>query len=96
METLRFPETAVHFYLTTRCHIAAGSTLADGLNPHSEGYGLDDRGMRVRAPVGSRMSSFPRRVDRLWGPPNLFLNGTGGAFLGGKAAGARSWPLISG
>jgi hypothetical protein len=35
------------------------------------GYGLDDRGVGVRVPVGSRIFSSPRRPDRLWGPPSL-------------------------
>jgi hypothetical protein len=34
-------------------------------------YGLDDRGIGVRVPVGLRNFSSPRRPDRLWGPPNL-------------------------
>jgi hypothetical protein len=41
-------------------------------------YGLDDRGIGVRAPVGSRIFSSPRRPDRLWGPVGT----------GGKATGA--------
>jgi hypothetical protein len=49
------------------------------------GYGLDDRGVGVRVPVGSS----PRRPDGLWGPPNLVSNG----YPRGKEAGARSWPL---
>jgi hypothetical protein len=31
------------------------------------GYGLDDRGVGVRVPVGSRIF-FPRHPDRFWGP----------------------------
>jgi hypothetical protein len=38
------------------------------------GYGVDDRGVGVRVPVGSRIFSSPRRRDRLWGPPNLLYN----------------------
>jgi hypothetical protein len=38
------------------------------------GCGLDDRGVGVRVPVGSRCFSFPRYPDRLWGPPNLLAN----------------------
>jgi hypothetical protein len=39
------------------------------------GYGLEDRGIAVRVPVGSRIFSSPRRPYRLWGPPNLLSNG---------------------
>jgi hypothetical protein len=51
---------------------------------------LDDRGVGVRIPVVWRIFSYPRRPDRLWGPPNLLSNG-----YRGKAAGAWSWPLTS-
>jgi hypothetical protein len=49
------------------------------------GYGLDDRGVGVRVPVGSRFFSSPCRPDRLWDPPNLLSNGYWGSFPGGKA-----------
>jgi hypothetical protein len=39
------------------------------------GYGLDDRGVRVRVPVGSRILSSPRRPDQLWSPPSLLFIG---------------------
>jgi hypothetical protein len=39
------------------------------------GYGLDDRGIGVRVPIGSRIFSSPQRPDRLWGPPSLLSNG---------------------
>jgi hypothetical protein len=45
-------------------------------------YGLDDRGVAVRVPVGSRIFSSPCRLDRLWGPPNLLPMGTGGKAVG--------------
>jgi hypothetical protein len=44
------------------------------------GYGMDDRGIGFRVPVGSRIFSFPRRPDQLWGPPNLLFNGFRGLF----------------
>jgi hypothetical protein len=44
------------------------------------GYGLDDRGFGVPVPVGSIIFSYPRRPDRLWGPPTLLSNGHRGPF----------------
>jgi hypothetical protein len=42
------------------------------------GDGLDDRGVGVRLPVGSRIFSSPLRPDRLWGPhPASYPMGTG-------------------
>jgi hypothetical protein len=51
------------------------------------GYGLDDGGVEVRVPVGSRIFYSPHRPDWLWGPPNL-SSGYRGLFPWGKAAGA--------
>jgi hypothetical protein len=39
------------------------------------GYGLDDGGIGVRIPVGSRIFSSPLCPDLLWGPPSLLSNG---------------------
>jgi hypothetical protein len=52
------------------------------------GYGLDEWEAGVRAPVGSKIFTSPRRPDWLWGPPNLLYNGHQELFPGGKAAGA--------
>jgi hypothetical protein len=54
----------------------------------STGYGLDDRGVGIRVPIGSRSSSSPNRADRLWGPPNLLSNGYRGLLPRDKAVGA--------
>jgi hypothetical protein len=43
-------------------------------------YGLDDRGVGVRVPVGTRIFFFPRRPGRLWGPPSFLYNGYRGPF----------------
>jgi hypothetical protein len=44
------------------------------------GYGLDDRGVRVRVPVRASIFSSPRRPDRFCSPPSLLSNGYRGLF----------------
>jgi hypothetical protein len=51
------------------------------------GYGLDDREVEVRVPVGSRIFSSPR-PDRLRGPLTFLPSGYRGLFPQGIAAGA--------
>jgi hypothetical protein len=50
------------------------------------GYRLDDRGVGVRVPVGSRIFSSPCRPDRSGAHLASYPMGTGGSFPGGKAA----------
>jgi hypothetical protein len=60
------------------------------------GYGLDDRGSLVRFPAGAGNFSLHHRVQTGSGAhPASYPMGTRGSFPGGKAAGARSWPLTS-
>jgi hypothetical protein len=49
----------------------------------ASGYGLEDRGVGVRVPVGPRIFSSPRRLDRFWGLPSLLSNGYPGVKLPG-------------
>jgi hypothetical protein len=66
------PLSAVYGYLfATAFHICCSRGSVVGT---ATGYGLDDWGIGVRVPVGSRISSSPRRPDRLWRPPNLLSN----------------------
>jgi hypothetical protein len=44
------------------------------------GYGLDDRAVGVRVPVGQRIFSSARCPDRLWSPRSLLSNGCRGLF----------------
>jgi hypothetical protein len=60
------------------------------------GYGLDDRGCRVRFPAGAGDFSLHHRVQNGSGAhPASYSMGTGDSFPGGKAAGAWSWALTS-
>jgi hypothetical protein len=53
------------------------------------GYGLDDRGSRVRFPAGAGNFSLHHRFQNGSGAhPASYPMGTGGSFSGGKAAGA--------
>jgi hypothetical protein len=42
------------------------------------GYGLDDRGVGIRVPVGSSIFTSPYRPDRLWVHPASYAMDTGG------------------
>jgi hypothetical protein len=55
------------------------------------GYGLDDRGSRVRLPAGAGNFSLHHRVQNGSGAhPASYPMGTSGFFPGGKSTGARS------
>jgi hypothetical protein len=55
------------------------------------GYGLDDRGSRVRLPTEAGNFSLHHRVQNGSGAhPASYPMGTRGSFPGGKAVGAKS------
>jgi hypothetical protein len=51
------------------------------------GYGLDDGGVGVRVPVGSRIFPSPHCPHWMWGPPSLLIYGYQGLFPQGV-----KWP----
>jgi hypothetical protein len=77
---------AVFFYKVrqTRGTVIVLYLCITQLTLQATGYGLDNRGVGFRVPVGSRIFTSPRRPDRLLGPPNLLSNGyRGRAFYPG-------------
>jgi hypothetical protein len=59
------------------------------------GYGLEDGGVGVRVPVRQEFLRFHFLQTGSGVHPTSYTMGTRGFFLGGKAAGVWSWPLIS-
>jgi hypothetical protein len=75
---------------------ACNSTSHDSSVGIALGYGLDDRGFRVRFPAGAGSFSLHHRVQNGSGAhPASYQMGTGDSFPRDKAAGAWSWPLTS-
>jgi hypothetical protein len=76
-------------YATNTAHVAFSYKISrDSVVGIVTGYRLDDRGVGVLVPVGSRIFSSPHRPDRLWVPPSLLSNANREHFPVGKAAGA--------
>jgi hypothetical protein len=60
----------------------------DGAFGIATGYGLEERGVGVRVPVGSRIFSSPKVQTGSGVHPTSYPMGIGGSFPGAKAAGA--------
>jgi hypothetical protein len=83
------------FYVLTSYNMETSRDTVVGI---ATGYGLDDRGVGVRVPVGSRIFSSPRRPDRLWGstqPPIQWVPGVLSSEVKRPGRGADHSPLTS-
>jgi hypothetical protein len=83
-------------YLSTKVHdVSSQNTIIllltivrqDSTVGMATGYELDNQGVGVQDPVGSRIFSSPRNPGRLWGHPVSYPTGTGGLSLGIKRRG---------
>jgi hypothetical protein len=68
------------FTLNTYNHVISDRSQ-DSVVGIATGYVLDNQGVRVRVPVGSRIFSSPHHPDWLWGPRSLLSNGYGGGLF---------------
>jgi hypothetical protein len=78
--TLTTTKFSVKIHITLFISYICISRSRNSLVGIATGYWLNDRGMRVRVPVGTRIFSFQRRLDRLWGSPSLLSIGYRGLF----------------
>jgi hypothetical protein len=70
-------------------NLSTGNKSRDSSVGRALGYGLDDRGSRVRFSAGAGNFSFHHRVQNGSGAhPASYPMGTRGSFPGSKAAGA--------
>jgi hypothetical protein len=72
MTSLQFPTSialsVVLYYPGNENNLVRNvSRCRDSIVGITTGYGLDDRRVGIRVPVGSRIFSSPRRPDWLWG-----------------------------
>jgi hypothetical protein len=91
---LVFVRSMRHFVtLTVHCLNTKSRDCSVGI---ALGYGLDDRGSRVRFPAGVGNFSLHHRVQNGSGAhPASYKMGTRGSLTVGKESGEWSWPLTS-
>jgi hypothetical protein len=77
--------------VTTDCNLNKGSMKClrsrDSAVGIATGYGLHDRGVGVRVPVGSRIFTSPFVQTGSWVHPTAYRMGIGGSFPGVKRQG---------
>jgi hypothetical protein len=94
MILIRITKTAQ--WISIKFDIGVVQSSRDSLVGIALGYGLDDRGSRVRFPAMAGNFSLNHRVQNGFGAHLAScLMDTRSSFPGGKAAGAWSWPLTS-
>jgi hypothetical protein len=92
LSAVLFPLTKqnnIFCFVPSRSRTTLGSR--DRVIAIATGYGMDDQGVGVRVPVGSRIFSSPRRPDRIWGPLNLLSNWYRGSFAGVQRPGCEAY-----
>jgi hypothetical protein len=82
-----FPATLINELIKNVIPLHRSRDSAVGI---ATGYGLEDRGVGIRVPVGSRIFFPPNRPDRLWGSPSLVSNGYCGFSPGVKRPGREA------
>jgi hypothetical protein len=78
------PLSSAYYYSSSSPHGSRGSAV--GI---ATGYGLDDRPVGFRVPVGARIFSFPCRADQFWGPSSLLSDGYRGLHSPGLKGSGR-------
>jgi hypothetical protein len=86
-----FNQVKILLKFKEKCTAARGQ---DGIVSIATGYRLDDRGIRVRVPVGSKIVSSPCHQTGSGVHPTFCPMGTWGSFPEGKAAGAWKFFLL--
>jgi hypothetical protein len=78
---------SIYFSVSLRIYLCISLCCAVGI---ATGYGLDDREVGLRVPVGARIFTSPCCPDRLWGPPSFLSSWYRGLPPGVKRPGSET------